>query len=165
MPTIMALPYLFWKIIKIKRAFWKYGQHLKSSRFSHSWRTNKQTNLFWFLPRVVKAFVPELTKATFVCAVHARKTEICRFALGSALHVCKRQEVKKGFSKVSQRDGYICKATSWTDLHNQGTICKSVLCSRESMAESIECAPAKLSPAKGDVSKHLRKHPVRSGLT
>ena len=38
--------------------------------------------------RVAEAFVPELTEATFGRDAHARKTEIYRFALGSALRVC-----------------------------------------------------------------------------
>ena len=73
-----------------------------------------------------------------------REREICRFALRCALQVHKRHEAKK----VSRREHRIRKAASQIDLRNQGTICKNVKCSRESMAESIDHAPAKPSPAK-----------------
>ena len=36
MPAITALPYLFWKIIKINRALGKYGEPFKSYGFCHS---------------------------------------------------------------------------------------------------------------------------------
>ena len=40
------------------------------------------------------------------------------------------------------------KAASQIDLQNHSAICKNVSCSRESMAESIDYAPAKPTPAK-----------------
>ena len=55
---------------------------------------------------------------------------------------------KKSFSEVSRREHYIREAASQIDLWNQSAICKNVSCSRESMAESVDCAPAKPSPAK-----------------
>ena len=91
---------------------------------------------------------PIFPEATFGCAAHAWKIEICRFALGSALRMHERHEAKKSFSKVSRREYFICKAASQIDHWNQGAICKNILCSRESMVESIDHAPAKLSPAK-----------------
>ena len=36
MPTVIAVPYLLRKIIKINRAFQKYGKPLKSSGFSRT---------------------------------------------------------------------------------------------------------------------------------
>ena len=53
--------------------------------------------------RGAEAFVLELTEATFGCVVHARKIEICRFALESALRMRKRHEAtkKKSFFEVS----------------------------------------------------------------
>ena len=94
-------------------------------------------------PRVAKAFVPELTRATFRCVAHAWKIEICRFALGSALGMRERHKAtKKSFSKVFWREHCIREAASQLDLQNQGAICKNVSCSRESMVESIDHAPS-----------------------
>ena len=110
--------------------------------------------------------MPELAKATFGHVVRVQKIEICRFALGSALHVHERHEAKKeSFSKVSRREHSICEAASRIDLRNQGAICKNVLCLRESFAVSIDHTPPKPSPRKGDVSKRLRKHTMRCGLS
>ena len=61
---------------------------------------------------IAEAFVPELTKATFGHVAHARKIEICRFAVGSVLHVRERHEAKKSFSEVSQREHRIREAAS-----------------------------------------------------
>ena len=60
----------------------------------HKTTTNGRSD---FPPRVAEAFVPELTEATFGRVVHALKIEICRFALGSALRICKRHKAKKKF--------------------------------------------------------------------
>ena len=65
------------------------------------------------------------------CSAHAQKTPS-----------------RRSFSKVSGREHPIRAAASWIDLQNQGTICKNVLCTRESMVESIDSAPAKPSPVK-----------------
>ena len=73
------------------------------------------------------------------------KAEICRFVLGSALQ---KTRSRRSFSKVSLREHHICEAASWIELLNQGTLCENILCARESMAESIGCAFAKLSPVK-----------------
>ena len=133
------------------RVFLKYGYPLKSSGFCQSWkkkeRKTQQTQPFQFFPRVAKAFVPELTEATFGCVVHARKTEICRFALGSVLQGWKTQS-RISFPEVSQREQCICEAASQIGHQNQGAICKNVSCTRQSVAESIDHAHAKPSPAK-----------------
>ena len=60
----------------------------------------------------------------------------------------KAMKQKKTFSKVSRREYCIHEAASQIGLQNQGIICKNILYSRESMAESIDHAPAKPSPAK-----------------
>ena len=62
----------------------------------------------------------------------------CRFALRSAWHMR---------SEVSRREHYFRKAASRVHLQNEGAICKNVLHSRESMAESIDLAHAKPSSA------------------
>ena len=49
-----------------------------------------------------------------------------------------------------------CEAASRID-RNQGAICENVSCTTESMAESIDCAPAKPSPAKRRRFQMLRK--------
>ena len=77
---------------------------------------NKQTRPFWSSPRVAEAFVLELNWATFGCFVRVWKIEICRFALGSALHVRERHEARKNFPEVSRREHRIREAASWIDL-------------------------------------------------
>ena len=105
--------------------------------------------------------MPEFTKASFGRIAHVQKIEICRFALGSALHLHERQEAKKVF----QREHHICEAASRLDLRNQSANCKNVLCSRESVADSIDRTPAKLSPAKRRrIQMFKKKHTMRSGL-
>ena len=103
---------------------------------------------FRFAPRVAEVFVPELTEATFWRVAHAWKIEICRFDLGSALRIRKGHKAKKSFSEVSWGEHCIREAASQIDLQNQCAICKNVSCLRESMAESIDRAPAELFPAK-----------------
>ena len=90
----------------------------------------------------------ELTEATFGCNAYARKTNICRLALGSALHVHERHEAEEVSLKLPKREHCICEVSSQIDFHNQGAICQNVSCTRENMVESIDCAPAKPSPAK-----------------
>ena len=148
MPTIAAVLYLFRKIIKIGMALWNYRQPLKIYEFSRPWNDNTERWPFRFFQRVAEAFVPELTKATLGRGAHAWKTEICRFALRSALRMCERHEAKKSFSEVSGRERCICKAASQIDLRNQGAICKKVSCSREGMAKSVGRTHEKLSPVK-----------------
>ena len=112
-------------------------------------RKQQQTRPLRFLLRVAKAFVPELTEATFGRSAHVQKTERCRFGLRSVLHVRERHKAKKkSFSEVSAREHCIREAASQIDRQNQGTICKNVLCSRESMAKSIDCTHAKPSLVK-----------------
>ena len=69
--------------------------------------------------------MPELSEATFGCGVHALKTEICRFALGSAQHVRERHEVTKNISKVSRKDHCIHEAASGIDFQNQAPFVKT----------------------------------------
>ena len=64
------------------------------------------------------------------------------------MQICEGHEANKSFSKVSWREHCICEAASQIDLQNQSAICQNVLCLRESMAESIDHAPAKPSPVK-----------------
>ena len=64
--------------------------------------TDKQTQPFRFFQRVTKAFVPELTEATFGRVAHARKTEICRLALRSALPMRKRHETEEVSLKFAE---------------------------------------------------------------
>ena len=79
------------------------------------------------------------------CVAHAQKTEICRFALRSALRMRERHEAEE----VSRREHRSAGAASRIDLQNQGAICKkNVSCARESMTESIDPALVKPSPAK-----------------
>ena len=153
MPTVTALLYLFRKIIKINRAIRKYGQPLRSSWFCHSWNNNKQSGPSQFFPRVAEVFVPELTEAMFGRIAHAGQTDICRFAFGSAVRVHERHEAKK----CSQRECHICKAASQIDLQNLGAICENASCSRESMADFIDCAPTKPSPAKRRCFQRCKK--------
>ena len=112
MPTVTALPYLLLKIMKINSAFGKYRYPLKSSRFCHSWKTTTTNTAFLIFAKSNKCVLLELTKVSFGCVAHARKTEmiqiysrkcsvraqkigICKFALGSALCVHERHEAKK----------------------------------------------------------------------
>ena len=69
---------------------------------------------------------------------------MCRFALGSALCAHKRHQAEVVFRK----EHYICKTASCIELQNQDAICENILCVRESMAESIDHTPAKLSAVK-----------------
>ena len=64
------------------------------------------------------------------------------------LCVCTKDMKQKSFSEVSRKEYCICIAASRIGCRNQSAICKNVSCSRESMTESIDHAPAKLSPAK-----------------
>ena len=50
---------------------------------------------------------------------------------------------------------------------NQGAICKNVSCLRESIAESIDCAPdlQNCLQQRGNISKHVGKHTIRSSLS
>ena len=59
-----------------------------------------------------------------------------------------RHKPGESFSEVSQRECRNHMVASQIDLENEDTICKNVLCLRESMAEFIDCTPAKLSPTK-----------------
>ena len=103
-------------------------------------KNNNTTLPFRFFPRVAKAYVLELTKFTFGRVAHAQKTEIMQIYSwkGSA---CEWKTRKKKFlwsfhEAVSRMD--------W----NQGAICENVSCMTESVAESIDRAPAKPFPAK-----------------
>ena len=69
--------------------------------------------------------MPEFTEVTFECVVHVQKTEI--------MQIYSRKCCVLAGSQIDP---------------NQGAICKNVLCTAESMAESIDHAPAKPSPAK-----------------
>ena len=74
-----------------------------------------------------------------------RKRQKCAdFLFGSALCAHKRHKAEE----VSRKEHYICKAASCIELQNQDAICENILCVRESMAESIDHTPAKLSPVK-----------------
>ena len=97
--------------------------------------------LFNFSPRVAEAFVLELTEVTFGCVAHAWKTEIMQILLSEVLCVCVKDTKQKRFLRSFR------KAASWID-RNQGAICENIWCTTESMAESIDCAPAKPSPPK-----------------
>ena len=61
--------------------------------------------------------------------------------LSEVLCACAKDTKQKKFLRS------FCEAASRVD-RNQGAICENVSCVTESMAESIDRAPAKLSPAK-----------------
>ena len=125
-------------------------------------KKQQQTRPFRFFQRVAEAFVPELTKATSGCVVHARKIEICWFALRSALCMHERHKAKK---KVSWREHRIGEAASQIDLWNQRAICKYVSHEGKAWASLFIAHLQNNLLRKGDVSKHLKKHTMRSVLS
>ena len=100
--------------------------------------------------------------------------------LFDVLHMCERQKYadlllevlvclqktrsRRSFSEVSWKEHHICEGASRIDLQNQDAICKNILCVRESMVESIDCAPAIPSPVKMRCFQNLRKVTMRSGV-
>ena len=68
--------------------------------------------------------------------------------MSEVLCACAKDTKQKNFFEVFRREHRIREAASRIDLRDQSAICKNVSCSMESMAESIDHAPAKPSPAK-----------------
>ena len=93
--------------------------------------------------------------------MHVRKTEICKFALGSALQVHERHEAKK----VSRREHRIHEAASWIDLWNQAPFVKTFCVWGIAWPSLLVAHLQNCLQRKGDISKHLRKHTIRSGLS
>ena len=98
---------------------------------------NKQTLRFQFFLKVAEVFVSELTEVTFGCLAHAQKTEIMQIY---------SRKCSARAQKTRSR-GSFCDMDSQID-RNQGAICENVSCVTESMAESIDRAPAKPSLTK-----------------
>ena len=74
-------------------------------------------------------------------------------------NACLLSEVFCAWVKDTKQNKFLqsfCKAASRIDL-NRGAICKNVLCTMESMAESIDHAPVKPSPAKRRRFQMLKK--------
>ena len=88
MPSITVLPYSG----KSSKSMGRSGNTDSLSKVPdsiiHETTTINKTLPFRFSQRVAEVFVLELTKATFGHVAQARKIEICRSALGSALRVC-----------------------------------------------------------------------------
>ena len=91
--------------------------------------------------------MPELTEATFRRVAHARKIEICRFALERALRVRKRHKAKKVSPKFPGENIASTKFQAEYIFGIRGPFVKMALF-EGSMAESIDRAPVELSPAK-----------------
>ena len=141
MPTVTALPYLFPKIMKINSTFRKYGQPFKSSRFCHSWKATTTNTAFSIFPKSSRSVCAGTYRIHFWTCCSCAKDRNNADLLLEVLCACVKDTKQKKFLRS------FCEAGSWID-RNQGAICENILCTTESMAESIDRAPAKLSPVK-----------------
>ena len=142
MPTVTVLPYLFRKIIRINRA-WIDSQKLRTLSFLKQ----QHTRPFRFSPSVAEAFLSETYRShcwTRCACAKDRNMQICSRKCSARA----RKSRSRSLSEVSRGEHRIRGAASRIGLRNQSVICKNVSCLRESMAESIDRAPAKTSPAK-----------------
>ena len=139
MPTIMALQYLFLKIMKISSTFQKYVEPLKSSGFCHSWKTATNT-AFSIFPKSSWSVCAGTYQSHFwmhcVCVKDRNNADL----LLEVLCMCVKDTKQKFLWSYREAANRI----DW----NQGAICGNVSCTMESMAESIDRTPAKPSTAK-----------------
>ena len=90
-------------------------------------KNNKQTGSFWFFQRVAKAFVPELTEATFVLKVmrmHERNMQNCSWKYSACM---RKTWSKKEFLWSFPKRTLHHEAANRIDLQNQGAQCKNIL--------------------------------------
>ena len=99
--------------LKINRAFWKYGESLKSCGFCHLWKNNNKHSPSDFFLRVARTFLLELAETIFGTHCACTKEEICRFVLRSALCVRRRHETIEVSPKFVEKN-----------ITNQGTSCE-----------------------------------------
>ena len=117
----------------------------QSFRFCHSWKNKQHLSIF---PESSQSFCTGTCGSHFwmrCTCMRERNTQVCSRKYCAPAG---KTQSRGSFSEVSWREHYIHDTASWIDLWNQSTFCKNVLCVRKSMAESIDCATAKLSSEK-----------------
>ena len=141
----------------------------QSFKFCNLWgkkpqKTPQQTGPFRFLPRVAEAFWTGTYQHLFgmCCAcMKDRNMEICT----GKCSVCMWKTWSgRSFFEISQRE-HSTKLQAEYSFRTQGAICRNVLCEKESIAESSDCAPVKPPPAKNWHFKSTIKSGLLSPLT
>ena len=151
MPTVMALPYIcLWKSWKSRGHFENTVNFLQLLYFVIHEKTTKYM-AFQIVPESGMSFLYCNLLMPLLDSLHKRKRPNLLVLLSCSwkcsAHAWKTWS-RRIFYEVSWRGHCIHKAASWIELQNHGAICWYVLCEKESMAGSADCAPAKPSPAK-----------------